>query len=475
MRRKSRLNNLEILSLLIIQVIVYSSSIAELPVYIESLKISLLTYLTKYYVVLGYLILIAIIIISLVKPTKLSDDKPEYSLPSWLGMIFTSTLAADIMYYSLIDWTNYITITKDTYINSQFTYELSLVYPLLHWGVSAWGFYLVPAVVYSYIMYHKKQACDNYSEALSIHKSSNLSLAVNTIGVIVLILAVATTYSIATPLSSVLLSSVFNIADTQMVTIYLIAIIGIIYSAIAYSGKLSIIKNVSNVTCILYLLILGIVLSQSNLSLVLSVAYNSISYLISNFVGLTLFTSTTSFTRDYTVFYWSYWIAWSVANPFFIAKISKGRTMREIVLLGTLSSVLGTYVSFIIMSGYTLTCYQSGVNNIDNTYQFVLSCINSTNYSLILTILIPVCMILLYITTLDSLTYTLCNYCKSSKVMKIVWSLVLINTPIWLIYNNYSLDVLQSIDIILALPISIILIALCIKFYKMIKSERIDD
>ena len=84
---------------------------------------------------------------------------------------------------------------------------------------------------------------------------------------------------------------------------------------------------------------------------------SSIGNLVNNFVRISTDTDplrNNTFIQNWTVYYWSYWMVWCVATPFFIGKISKGRTIKNVILGGYSWGLAGTYLSFIIMSGYGL-------------------------------------------------------------------------------------------------------------------------
>ena len=198
---------------------------------------------------------------------------------------------------------------------------------------------------------------------------------------------------------------------------------------------------------------------------------------------MSFYFSENSFTQDWTIFYWAYWIAWSIATPFFIAKISKGRSIRSMLLGGLGAGLSGTFTSFIILGNAGLALEQSGHSIVEEFLsgnltesQVILNIIDLLPNSTTILIVLVLCMIMLYVSTLDSIIYVISRYSyknlgdlDSSKSMKVYWSLLFLLLPIALVYLESTMSTLKTLSIILAFPISIILILVVINLIKELK------
>ncbi len=93
-------------------------------------------------------------------------EKPLYSNFKWGAMIFTSTMAADILYWSLIEWGYYYGASPFAMENMTLAQrqDMASAYPLFHWGPIPWGFYILPAVAYAYMMFVKKEKSNPYQK-----------------------------------------------------------------------------------------------------------------------------------------------------------------------------------------------------------------------------------------------------------------------------------------------------------------------
>ena len=209
----------------------------------------------------------------------------------------------------------------------------------------------------------------------------------------------------------------------------------------------------------------------------------SLGKMIQHFIELSTYTDPArinSFPQDWTIYYWAYWMVWCIAAPFFIGSISRGRTVKQTVLGGYLFGVGSTIVSFIVLNNYGLGLQVA--NKADFIAQYEA---NGDLYALIIDIIktMPaapfilvamLCMIAFYATSFDSIAYTAACYSykrldageKPHKVITLLWCMLLIVLPIALTFSESSMNNIQSVSIISAFPIGIIMILMICSFLK---------
>lgn len=188
-----------------------------------------------------------------------------------------------------------------------------------------------------------------------------------------------------------------------------------------------------------------------------------------------------SFPQNWTIYYWSYWMVWCVATPFFIGLISKGRTIKNTILGGYGWGLLGTFTSFIILGNYGLAQEMkhgvdiSGFIAAGGSYaEAILKIFDTLPFSKIALLLLALTMIAFYATTFDSITMVVsCYSCKRlpigeepDKRIRTFWAVVFILLPIALVFSEKSLYSLQSVSIIAAFPLGIILLLIVEGFFK---------
>ena len=415
------------------------------------------------------------------------NEKPKYSFFTWGSMMFTCGLAADILFYSFSEWVIYATNPRIGELGS--IQKWASVFSLFHWSFIPWGFYLVLAVAFGFMLNVRKKNKQRFSEAcrpiLGKHTDGILGRIIDLLAVFALLGGTATTFSVATPLMAIIIQNLFQVAINRVtITIIIILVTCIVYTYSLLHGfkGISILANI----CI-YLffgLIIFILLVGGKCQYIIETGIESFGRMIQNFISLSTYTDpnrTTSFAQDWTIYYWAYWMVWCVAAPFFIGSISKGRTVRQIILGGYIFGVGSTIISFIVLGNYSLGLQTSGVidfiteyNRTGDLYSIIIYIIKTIPWSPVVLIWVLITMIVFYATSFDSIAYTASCYSYNElkanesphKVIQLLWCILLILLPIALVFSDSSMSNIQTISIITAFPIGIIMLLIIWSFFK---------
>jgi BCCT family betaine/carnitine transporter len=206
--------------------------------------------------------------------------------------------------------------------------------------------------------------------------------------------------------------------------------------------------------------------------------------MVQHFVELSTYMDpgrTNNFPQDWTIYYWAYWMVWCIAAPFFIGNISRGRTVKQTILGGYIFGVGSTISSFIVLGNYSLGLQTAGAVDFiaqyaenGDLYQMIMNIVDSMPGSSVFLAWILLCMILFYSTSFDSIAYTAACYSyremkedgKPDNKIVLFWCILLIVLPIALVFSESSMNNIQSISIISAFPIGIIMIIMIWSFIK---------
>lgn len=413
------------------------------------------------------------------------EEKPQYSSFVWGTMIFTSTMAADILFYSLCEWALY---ASDSHIEEMGSVQKwASTYPLFHWGPIAWSFYIALAVAFGFMLHVRGHDKQKFSEAcrpiLGDKVDGICGKVIDLIAIFALIAGTATTFSLATPLLSSAVSRVFGVPDNTKLTIAVLILIAFVYTLTVWFGMKGISKLATYCTYFFFLLLLYVMVCGGESRYILETGFSAIGNLVQNFVGLSTWMDplrTDSFPQNWTIYYWAYWMVWCVATPFFIGKISKGRTIKNVVLGGYGWGLAGTFTSFIVLGNYGLA--QQVRHGVDicgfiekgGSYaDAILKIFDTLPLSNVGLILLIITMIAFYSTTFDSITLVVSSYsykrlsinCEPDKRVRTMWAIMFIIFPIVLIFSENSMYSLQSVSIIAAFPIGIILVMIIASFF----------
>lgn len=445
--------------------------------------------LSIYYVLLGSGAVAVSLYIAFSKYGKIrlgDDEKPKYDTFRWGTMIFTSTMAADILFYSLCEWALY---GNHSHIAAMGSMQLwAPTYALFHWGPIAWSFYILLAVAFGFMIHVRGREKQKFSEACRpIFKKKTDGIAgkvIDLLAILALLAGTATTFSVSASLLSTALSKVFGLPDGNGLTIVILLAIAFVYTLTVWFGMKGIAKLAGMCAYLFFVLILYVLFAGGECRFILETGLSSIGNLIQNFVGMATWTDPlreTGFVQEWTVFYWAYWMAWCVATPFFIGTISRGRTVKNTILGSYACGLAGTFTSFIVLGNYGLAQQMKGtvdaVGSIaagEAVSGVILDVLDTLPLANVVIVLLVITMIAFYATTFDALTMVISSYSYKhlkpeeapDKRVRVFWAVVFILFPIALVFSESSMNNLQSVAIIAAFPIGIIVILIVISFFK---------
>lgn len=447
--------------------------------------------LGTYYLVIGLGIFLLSLFIAFSKYGDIilgsPGEKPKYPFFAWGCMMFTCGLAADILFYSFSEWVMYATNPHIAQLGT--IQDWAGVFPLFHWSFIPWAFYLVLAVSFGFMLHVKKASRQKYSEAcrplLGKHTDGFAGRIIDLFAVFALLAGTATTFSVATPLMATILAELFHIElDRTATTIFILIATCAVYTYSLLHGFKGI--GILAKACIyLFFALIGyVLLFGGETGYIIDTGFESFGRMIQNFIALATYTDPlrkTNFPQDWTIYYWAYWMVWCIAAPFFIGNISRGRTIRQTILGGYAFGVGSTLVSFIVFGNYSLGQQTSGTANYiahyaesGDLYSMIISIIGTLPFAPFVLFLVLLTMILFYATSFDTIAYTTSCYSyhrlkenqNPEKPIELLWCILLIILPIALVFSESSMGNLQSVSIIAAFPLGIIMLLIVFGFLK---------
>lgn len=443
-----------------------------------------------YYLVIGLGIFLLSIYLAFSKYGSIRlgrpDEKPKYSDFTWSSMMFTAGLAADILFYSFCEWILY---ANDPHIAELGSMQIwSSTYPIFHWGPIPWSFYLVLAVSFGFMIHVRGCHKQKYSEAcrpLLGNKVDRLpGKCIDLLALFALLAGTATTFSLATPLMAQVFSRLTGIPESKWITILILVVTCVIYTFALVRGMNGISKLSASCMYLFFALLAYVLLAGGETRYILETGFSAIGNLAQNFLSLATFTDpqrTTSFPQTWTIFYWAYWMVWCVASPFFIGTISRGRTVKQTILGGYVYSLGGTFLSFLILGNYSLGLQVSGRLDVmgryaatGDLYSTIISIVDTLPLAPLVLVLLIAAMIAFYATSFDSISLVASSYTykqmtgdeEPHTAVKVFWAIMLILFPIALVFSESSMANLQTVSIIAAFPVALVILLIIASFLK---------
>ena len=360
--------------------------------------------------------------------------------------MFTCGLAADILFYSFSEWVMYASDPHIAELGSM--QEWAGVFPMFHWSFIPWGFYLVLAAAFGFMLHVRKRDRQKYSEAcrplLGKHTDGFAGKIIDLLAVFALLAGTATTFSVATPLMAEVVSELFHVEISRtVITIIILLLTCLVYTYSLLHGFKGISFLAKACIYLFFGLLLFVLLFGGETKYIIESGFASFGKMIGEFVELSTFTDpqrTTSFPQNWTIYYWAYWMVWCVAAPFFIGSISRGRTIRQTILGGYGFGVGSTLVSFVILGNYSMGLQTSGAADFVAQYQadgdvygMIISGIKTLPCAPLILVLLLVTMIAFYATSFDSIALTASCYSyrklgeneNPSRMIQLMWCILL--------------------------------------------------
>ena len=453
-----------------------------------------------YYLILGLGIFLLSLYIAFSKYGDIvlggKNEKPQYSFFAWGSMMFTCGLAADILFYSFSEWFMYASDPHLAEMGS--IQDWAGVYPLFHWSLIPWAFYLVMASAFGFMLHVRKRERQKFSEAcrpvLGKKTDGLCGRVIDLLAVFALLAGTATTFSVATPLMSDIINKLFGVQlDRTAVTIVILIITCAIYTYSLLHGFKGISCLANGCIYLFFGLLLYVLLFSGEGRYIIENGFSSLGRMVQNFFSLATYTDpsrTSFFPQNWTIYYWAYWMVWCVAAPFFIGSISRGRTIRQVITGGYVFGVGSTLISFIVLGNYSMGKQMHGTADFLAQYQqtgdaygLITSIIDTLPCAPLVLALVLITMVAFYATSFDSIALTAsCYSChrlekgeQPHKALQLLWCVLLILLPIALVFAESSMNNLQSVSITAAFPLGIVMILIIWSFLKDAKNYLTED
>ncbi|WP_176461745.1 BCCT family transporter [Anaeromicrobium sediminis] len=422
------------------------------------------------------------------------DSKPEFRTFSWVAMLFCAGVGGGVVYWGIIEWASYYAAPP---LGAEFgtwqAAEIAASYGPFHWGPSAWAIYAVTSCAVGYILYVRKGNVLKLSEAcrgaIGNKADGILGKVIDIAFIFGLIGGVATSLGLGTPLVTACLHSVFGIEETLFVKIAVLFCVTAIFGVSAYLGLKKGIKVLSDINVILTFVLLLFVLFVGDTFFLINMGTTVIGYVAQNFMRMSTWldpVGNSGFPQGWTVFYWAWWMSFAPFQGMFFARISRGRTIRQMLLGTILWGSLGCFMFFTILGNYGLSLQVTGKLDVmaslanEGTPTTIVAIMESLPVGKLIVFIVGLLTTIFLATTYDSTSYILasCSQLKLDKDgeplrwLRLFWAFSLGLIPLGFIMIGSPLQPLQTLSIALGLPVSFVIILAAISFIKMVKADQ---
>lgn len=419
---------------------------------------------------------------------RFGDVKPEYSTFKWVSMMISCGLGSATVYWAFIEWAYYIgTPGLGIEANTQRAFEMALPYNMFHWGFSAWTLYALVGIPMCYHFYIRKNKGLSLSAIISeitgIKQNGVIGRLVDVMFIFICFGGLSITLGVSVPLVSQVLSAVLGITPSFMMNIVLILIISVVYSLSSYIGiqkGMAMISNMNTKLAIAFCI--GIILVGPGLFIIANTT-NALGLMLQNFVQMSLYTDPigqTGFPQSWTIFYWLYWITYAPFTGIFIAKVSKGRTLRSVVINTIVSGSAGCFLFFGVISSLSLDRQIRGLVDMvgmlgeGKDTVAIIEVLRTLPLSGVFMLIFCIVSVLFLATTLDGAAFTMASTAtpglkeneEPHPMHRLFWCIALALVPLTLIFIRANLNTIKTAAIITGVPIIVLMIIMIVGWIK---------
>ncbi|WP_160255607.1 MULTISPECIES: choline transporter [Acinetobacter] len=440
-----------------------------------------------------YLVFIVFIACSRYGEIKLGPkhSKPEFSLLSWSAMLFSAGIGIDLMFFSVAEPLSHYMSPP---VGEAETFEAarqSMVWTLFHYGLTGWSMYALIGVALGYFSYRYNLPLTIRSALYPIFgKRINgpIGHTVDTAAVLGTIFGIATTCGIGVVQLNYGLHVLFGLPENIWIQTALIGVAVIITIISVTAGVNKGIRVLSEINIYVSIGLLLFILFMGNTEFLLAALIQNFGDYLSQFPKLSLssfpFEQPKEWMNSWTLFFWAWWIAWSPFVGLFLARISRGRTIREFVtgtlvipLLFTLTwlSIFGNSALYsVIFDGNTQLATTVLENPAHGFYDLLAQYPGFTFLAGVATIT----GLLFYVTSADSGALVLGNFTTkftniehdSPRWLSVFWAIAIGLLTLAMLMAN-GVTALQNTTIIMGLPFSFVIFFVMAGLYKSLRLE----
>ncbi|MCY6353830.1 BCCT family transporter [Clostridium sp. ZS2-4] len=410
------------------------------------------------------------------------DEKAEYGFVSWLAMLFCAGMGMGLVFWAvaepLIHYTHPLNMEPFTEEAKMFALGKSF----LHWGTSAWACYAILALILAYMQFRKGKPALMSSALIPIIGEKRakgwIGNVIDIFTIFATVAGVITSLGLGTLQINAGLNFLFGVPENIKIKLVIIGIVTVCYMTSAVVGINKGIKILSDINLFIAALMITLVVIVGPTSSIFKNLFSGLAI-----YGKELVTTNNNiflhgdWYKDWTLFYWGWWIAWAPPVGIFIARISRGRTIKEF-LTGVL--IIPSLLCLVWFSVFGTMGFNVGhsiaLEAAEKTQTAFFIVLNKYPLGFFICNLVMILSMIFFITSADSSTFVLAMLSSNGKLnpdnsKKIVWGILQgALTVVFLLAGG--LKMIQTASVLAAFPFAFIMIFSMVSFKKCLKEEK---
>ncbi len=423
------------------------------------------------------------------------DSQPEFSTFSWVSMMFATGMGIGLMFWGVAEPLTYLTAESAANLppgrgapNTPDSARVAMEYAFFHWGLHPWSMYAVIGLAIGYFAYRKgagNLVSGAFGPLLGRHAKGGPGKAIDVVAIFATLFGSATSLGLGALQITGGLDDVFGSGQSKWLTVGVIAVLTTCFVLSAVTGIEKGVQFLSNANAIAAVLLVFFLFVVGPTVFILSTFTESLGGYLTHLPTMAFRTGAfggTEFLSTWTIFYWAWWISWTPFVGMFIARISKGRTIRQFVVYVILVPSVVSFVWFSILAGAAFDLQLSGVKDLGavlaeegGTESALFTTLREYPLASVTVVLAVFLVAIFFITGADSASIVMGMLSQHGKEEPMRWLIIFWGVAqgavaAVLLFSG-GLQALQTLVIIVAGPFMLVICAMCVSLMKALREE----
>jgi glycine betaine transporter len=444
-------------------------------------------YLAAVFFVLIFVVAVAFSPYGKIKLGK-DDEEPEFTTTAWFAMLFTTGMGIGLVFWSIAEPIYHFMSPPFGEGGTAEAAETAMRYTFFHWGLHPWAVFALVGLALAYFQFRKGMPAlisSVFQPVLGDRVHGPIGKAIDILAVFATVFGLGTSLGLGTMQINTGLNLLYGIPNNNTVNILIIVVITAVFTLAAVLGIEKGIKFIANNTVRLALLIMFFLLFFGPTRQIINILTNTIGDYLQNIIYMSLWTDPIvegGWISGWTVFYWAWWIAWGPFVGQFIARISRGRTVREFIIGALVAPTAFSFIWLAIFGGTALNLDIIGGAGIsaavsENIASALFVTLGNFPLSAITSFLAIILIAAFFITSADSGTFVVAMLTSGgsqepTRNLKAAWGILLGGVAAVLLVAG-GLGALQTASIASAFPFMLVMLVMCYSLIKGFGQDKI--
>ncbi len=416
---------------------------------------------------------------------KLGDasDKPEFTLFQYLAMMICAGLGSASVIWSFVEWGYYYaTPAQNIAPSSVMAAEWATAYNLFHWGFSPWAMFVILAIPVAYAFHVKKIRSLKFSVICAEMMGNKpytkvICRCIDFFFVFCVVGGLSVTLGLGIPIISGGVAKIFGFKPSFTLNVLVTLGIATIFTISSYIGIEKGMKKLSEINVYIAAIFIFTILFTGPTQFILTNITNALGIMFQNYIMISLWTDPihkSGFPESWTIFFYAFGITYATLMALFITKVSKGRTMRQMICSVMFGGATGCFILFGINGSFTLDMQLTKQLDVvailfdKGNAEAIFAILQQSGLGLIGIITFVVAVVLFLATSLDSAAYSLSasstkeleSDANTPPMLRLFWCIALALIPLCMNFIGASLSTLQTLTIVTSVPFIFVILGM---------------